>query len=67
MLKSHFGENGPPTYMWYKPKSNKEWLPKDIHHSIKTFIESVDKDLQEPNKNHQKFTKNLTKGEIKSL
>ena len=54
--------------MGYKNKTNPEWLPKDIHHSVKTFIESVDRDLQkETNETTPERKQNLTKGEIQSL
>ena len=68
ILKSNFGETQPEPYMGYKKKSNKDWLPKNIHHSVKTFIESVDQDLEKELRETQKDTKqNLTKGEIQSL
>jgi hypothetical protein len=53
--------------MGYTKQTNKEWLPKDIHHSVKTFIESVDKDLKTNENTHPKFSNNLSKGEIQSL
>ena len=54
--------------MGYKNKTNPEWLPKDIHHSVKTFMESVDRDLQkETNETTPEREQNLTKGEIQSL
>ena len=54
--------------MGYKNKTNPEWLPKDIHHSVKTFIESVDRDLQkETNETTPERKQNLTKGGIQSL
>ena len=69
MLKSYFGDTEPEPYMGFKKKSNEEWLPKDIHHSVKTFIEAVEHDLeteeQKEAKNDRK--QNLTKGEINSL
>ena len=54
--------------MGYKKKSNKDWLPKDIHHSVKTFIESVDQDLEKDlHETETQTRQNLTKGEIRSL
>ena len=68
ILKSHFKDTGPTPYMGYKNKTNPEWLPKDIHHSVKTFIESVNQDLQkETNETTPERKQNLTKGEIQSL
>ena len=68
ILKSHFGNDGPAPYMGYKNKANPEWLPKEIHHSVKTFIESMDRDLQkEPYETTQGKNPNLTKGEIQSM
>ena len=62
------GDTGQTPYMGYKNKTNPEWLPKDIHHSVKTFIESVDHNLQEETHVTTPERKpNLTKGEIQSL
>ena len=68
MLKSHFGNSEPEPYMGYKKQPNKEWLPKEIHHSVKTFIETIDRSLENnlgTNKREKK--QNLTKEEIKAL
>ena len=68
ILKSYFGDTEPEPYMGYTKKTNKEWLPKDIHHSVKTFIEAVERDLeQENNEDKIEVRKNLTKEEINSL
>ena len=70
ILKSHFGNGQAKTYLGYKPKSNKNWLPKDIHHSVKTFIESLKDDMNSTTTTNscQPHTRsNLTKGEIDSL
>ena len=68
ILKSYFGDTEPEPYMGYKKKSNKEWLPKNIHHSVKTFIEAVEHDLEKEQKEKKNDTKqNLTKDEIESL
>ena len=68
ILKSHFGNSEPEAYKGYKKESNKEWLPKNIHHSVKTFIEAVDRNLDHDMDNQKTKTfPNLTKEEIKAL
>ena len=47
ILRAHFGNNEPAPYLGYKNKKS-SWIPKNIHHSVKTFIESVDNDLSSP-------------------
>ena len=55
-------------HIWATRKKQKEWLPKDIYHSVKTFIEAVERDLeQENNEDKIEVRKNLTKEEINSL
>ena len=44
MLKSHFGITEPIQYKGDRNKTNKDWLPNNTHHTVKTFIESVSKD-----------------------
>ena len=55
--------------MGYKSKTNKDWLPNNTHHSVKTFIESVNQDLTNAQcSNSQQIRRNnLTKGEMNSL
>ena len=49
-------------------KTNKDWLPNNTHHSVKTFIESINKDLTNAQRgDNQLIRNNLTKGEIHSL
>ena len=69
MLKSHIGNTEPILYKGYKSKTNKDWLPNNTHHSVKTFIESVNKDLtnSQCSNSEQIRRNNLTKGEINSL
>ena len=68
MLKSHFGNTEPIQYKGYRNKTNKDWLPDNTHHTVKTFIESVSKDLENTQSNeNQPIRNNLTKGEIHSL
>ena len=68
ILKSHFGNNQNRNYAGYKNKTNKDWLPKNTHHTIKTFIESVHKDLGDTQQmTYQRTSNNLTRGEIHSL
>ena len=66
MLKSHFGNADPIQYRGYRCKTNKGWLPNNTHHSVKTFIEYVNKDLTNAQR-IQQIQNNLTKGEIHSL
>ena len=49
-------------------KGNPNWTPKNIHHSVKTYIHAVTNDLastepNQPKQNHQ----NLSKGELEAL
>ena len=67
-VKAHFGNTEPIQYKGYRNKTNKDWLPNNTHHTVKTFIESVSKDLENTQSNeNQSIRNNLTKGEIHSL
>ena len=53
--------------MGFKSKSNRQWLPKDTHHSVTSFIEAVDKDLSHPKEKQEIERNNLTKDELLGL
>ena len=83
ILKSHFKSGDPPTYEGFINTSNSNWTPKNIHHSVKTYIQAVSNEFtttinkqhtQHPDQNHNhKPTKNqhnhqnLSKGELAAL
>ena len=41
ILKAHFKDSPKHEYEGYKNNSNSNWIPKNIHHSVKTYIQSV--------------------------
>ena len=69
ILKAHFKNSPRNEYEGFTNKSNSNWTPKDIHHSIKTYMQTVKNDLQKHmNDNDQNNTRpNLTPGEKKAL
>ena len=67
ILKSHFVNETQRVDTGFKGKSNRQWLPKDTHHSVKTFIEAVDKDLSRPTEKQATVPYNFTKDERKAL
>ena len=67
MLKAHFGSDNQFTYNGTTPKSDKEWLPKNTHHSVKSYIEAVNNDIENENNPSNKNHNNLTKGELAAL
>jgi len=68
-LKSHFG-NQKEMIMnettIFKPETNKEWVPKNTHHTVLTFAQALQNDV---NTEERKYTPpdNLTKHERKAL
>ena len=50
-LKAHFGNTSTPDpnseATRFKPPTNKIWLPQQVHHPIKTFIEAFENDIKE--------------------
>ena len=48
MLRAHFGNEEPPPYEGYSNKNNSSWTPREVHHSVKTFIQAVNNDLLSP-------------------
>ena len=69
ILKSHFGkisynhtEKSGLTF-----KTNKNWIPNKIHHTVGTFMEAFRNDLNTNNKSTNKQLDNLTKEERNSL
>ena len=67
ILKAHFGNKNKYTYTGLKPKTNNQWIPKEIHHSVKSFIEAVNTDLENENRQQRKHKYNLTKDERLAL
>ena len=68
MLKTCFGNENPQEYEGFTNKSNKNWTPKEVHHSVKTYIQNVKNELASSRPNPVTNNKpNLTNGEIKSM
>ena len=69
-LRSHFGNTLGTTEKTFK-KSNSIWEPKDVHHTVKTFIEDftwkLNNSLEEQKETDNKQYKNLNKHEEKAL
>ena len=69
-LRSHFGNTPGTTEKTFK-KSNSIWEPKDVHHTVKTFIEDftrkLNNSLEEQKETDNKQYKNLNKHEEKAL
>ena len=68
MLRAHFGNNEPNIYEGYTNPTNNQWTPREIHHSVKTYIQAVKNDIvahtPEPQCNRKQ---NLTHGEKQAL
>ena len=45
IFKAHFQAENSGVYEGFKSQTNGEWFPKDIHHSVKTYIQAVKNDL----------------------
>ena len=56
ILRAHFGNSDPAPYEGYSNNKNSNWTPKEIHHSMKTFIELVNNDLKSPKREHAHHT-----------
>ena len=68
ILRAHFGNEEPPPNEGFIGSNKSNWTPKNIHHSVKTFIESVNNDLISAETGDQPIHKqNLSKGEIEAL
>ena len=70
-LKAHFGtetNNTGNVNQNFKPETDKTWEPQYTHHTVKTFIESLEKDISEVQTSTDYVTRyNLSKNERKSL
>ena len=67
ILRSHFGNEAPKEPDGLLPNSNSSWIPKTIHHSVKTYIQKVQNDLSEYEAPASHDRPNLTKGEKEAL
>ena len=68
ILKAHFGNDNDYKPTGLKSKSNKQWIPNNIHHTVKTFIEAVNTDLEtEMNTEQKKQRSNLSRNERMAL
>ena len=47
ILKAHFKDSPKFEYEGFKSNSNSTWIPKNIHHSVMTYMETVKNELQE--------------------
>ena len=67
MLKAHFGNEEAPKYMGYTTKGNPDWIPPKTHHSIKTYIQAVQNDLNSTPSPEKKNRQNLSQNEVEAL
>ena len=67
ILKAHFGAEDPKPPDGLRPTSNKEWIPKQIHHSVQTYIQSVQNDLSNFEQPESHNRPNLSKGELEAM
>ena len=69
ILRSYFGNNTDKKIDPYQSlrEPNKQWLPKETHHSVNTFIEKFQKDFSELKPTKCNNRDNLTKEERKAL
>ncbi len=68
-LKSHFGTTLEKGNLYFK--NNSTWEPKDVHHTVKTFVDDFSQQVQNSLKNETKDVafnrKNLSKKENQAL
>ena len=69
MLQAHFKNEQKNDYQGYSNRSNSGWTPKQTHHSVKTYIQSVKNDIESSSQEstYSKNIQNLTPGEKKAL
>ena len=67
ILRSHFGNEPPKEPDGLLPNGNSSWIPKTIHHTVKTYIQKVQNDLSEYKTPVMHDRPNLTKGEKEAL
>ena len=68
ILKAHFQDSPEYKYEGYTNITNSSWIPKEFHHSIKTYMQTVKNDLDNPSGNDQQKRKpNITPGEKEAL
>ena len=70
-LRAHFGsdntENENVQKPFYIKKNNNQWTPSNPHHTVKTFIEVMENELDNQERTSSKRKYNLTKDERKAL
>ena len=68
-LKAHFGTSLPEGNLYFKSQS--EWEPSNVHHTVKTFTEDfknrVTQSINKEGQNIKMNRKNLSKNETKAL
>ena len=67
MLRAHFKNDEPYQYEGFSNKNNSSWTPKNVHHSIKTYMQAVQNDLNESSRESHKDRPNITSGEMTAL
>ena len=67
MLKAHFGNEEAPKNMGYTTKGNPDWIPPKTHHSIQTYIQAVQNDLNSASDPKKKYRQNLSQDESEAL
>ena len=68
ILKAHFQSERTDEYEGFRSQTNGEWIPKEIHHSVKTYIQAVKNDISSHQPDQIKNRKqNLSQGEKKEL
>ena len=66
-MKAHFGAENNYQPDGLKPRSNSTWIPKQIHHTVKTYMQAVNNDLSHAQETPRHNKLNLTKGEMEAM
>ena len=67
MLRAHFGTNNRQEDEGFTSSGNSSWLPKDTHHTVKTYIEKVRNDFDSYHSESPRSRPNLTQGEREAM
>ena len=66
-MKSHFGNENLPEPDGLHRTTNSNWIPKNIHHTVKTYIQKVKHDLSNSDHQPPNNNPNLSRGELEAL
>ena len=69
MLKAHFKNDNDYQYEGFSSKSNSGWTPNNVHHTVKTYMQAVQNDINEETQKEDRQTDrpNITPGEKQAL